>query len=72
MHYNPNYDNISEALGHEDGLMVMGFFFFCFMEVPKNSIRRKGKGEATTEFSILYTFKSSPTNLEEVGSQCQR
>ena len=26
VHYNPNYANISVALGHDDGLMVMGFF----------------------------------------------
>ena len=26
VHYNAKYDNIDEALGHKDGLMVMGFF----------------------------------------------
>ena len=26
VHYNKQYDNISVALGHKDGLMVMGFF----------------------------------------------
>ena len=66
MHYNPEYDNIGTALGHEDGLMVMGFFlqvFFLLCKCLKNPLEEK-KGEITIETPIPYIFKSSPTNLE--------
>lgn len=64
MHYNPNYDNISEALGHEDGLMVMGFFlkvffsFFVLWKYLKTRLEEKEKVKLQLNFQFCIPSKA--------------